>query len=111
MANTKCERIKSLAFSEGASIYAMPRPSLGNRKQIAGRLPLEVYEAFEAQRALLGLGQNEALIVALKQWSAGKPPEPSAPDPPRPRPKSGGVVVAKRAVRGFHPVTGEPIYG
>lgn len=68
----------------------MPQPSKGNRKQIAGRLPLEVYEAFERRRELFGLAQNDALISAIKKWSRDDPPpDPTQdPTPRRPAPAS-----------------------
>lgn len=51
----------------------MPRKSKGERKQISGRVPVEVYEAFEAKLAKLELAQNDALIAALSLWAASGP--------------------------------------
>jgi hypothetical protein len=98
----------------------MSQPSKGNRKQIAGRLPLEVHEAFEARRAKLGLGQNDALISAIKRWSRDDPPSTAVVEPPAPKPRAhpaaqpraaAHVKLAAPRVRGFDPKTGEPIYG
>jgi hypothetical protein len=77
----------------------MPRPSAGDRKDLKLRLPLEVFEAFEAKRAEAGLGQNEAGVLAIKRWL--RPPDAAAPAEPSPRAPRAPATLSEQATAGL----------